>query len=210
LLAGLITAACLVGFASAEEPPKPADGHAAPAAGHADASHDGHGEKGNIFDGGIGNVVWTTLIFGVVVAVLGSKAWPQVLKALRDREDSIRVSLENAKREREESQKLLAQYQRQIDEARKEATAIVEEGRRDAAETRRRLQDEARKESDEMLARAKREIQLASDTAIKELYDKTADLAVNVAGGIVRKELNADDHRRLVSESLERMKAARN
>ena len=34
---------------------------------------------------------------------------------------------------------------------------------------------EARKEGEEMIARARREIQLAKDTAVKELYDRTAE-----------------------------------
>jgi F-type H+-transporting ATPase subunit b len=180
-------------------------------AGSADAAQaDPHAKQPNIFGGGIGNMIWTTIIFAIVVVVLRNKAWPQLLKALNDREQSIRTSLENAKREREAAEKLLADYKRQIDQARVEATAIVDEGRRDADAVRRRIQEEARRESDEMVARARREILLARDTAIKDLYDSTAELAVQVAGGIIRKELRADDHRSLVTESLERMKASQN
>lgn len=164
----------------------------------------------DIFSGNIGNMIWTTIIFAIVLVILGKYAWPAIVKALADREHAIRTSLENARKERIEAEKLLAQYKEQIDKARVEATAIVEEGRRDAEEVRRRSVGEAKREADEMLARAKREIQLASDAAIKDLYDRTADLAVQVAAGIVRKELRADDHRALVTESLERMKAARN
>jgi F-type H+-transporting ATPase subunit b len=197
----------LAAFASASvaqdhKPAKPADGHAADA--HAPAG------GGNIFAGDLGNMIWTTIIFGIVVVILGTKAWPVILKTLHEREEAIRGSLEKAAREREEAEKLLAKYREQIDKARVEATAIVEEGRRDAAETRRRLQEEAAKESAEMIARARQEVKLAADTAIKELYDRTAELAVQVAGSIVSKELNPDDHRRLVTESLERMKVSKN
>jgi F-type H+-transporting ATPase subunit b len=187
---------------AAEEPQPAASGP------HALDAH--AGEKPSVFAGGIGNAIITLIIFGVVVYVLGKKAWPPLLKTLNEREDAIRTSLENARREREEAEKLLAKYKQQIDEARAEATAIVEEGRRDATEVRRRMQEEARKDADEMLARAKREIRLATDTAIKDLHDQTAELAVQVAGGIIRKELRADDHKGLVTESLERMKASKN
>lgn len=191
----------------------PAAEHATGAANPAGtAEHAGGGhEKATVFAGGIGNALVTLVIFGIVVYVLGTRAWPPLLAALNEREKTIRSSIENARREREESAKLLAQYQVQLDKARQEATAIVEEGRRDAEVVRRKLNDDARREADETIARAKREIQLATDAAIKELYDKTADLAVQVAGGIIRKELKADDHRALVKESLERMgQASRN
>ena len=186
---------------------QPAAEQVSGAAPHATGEHAAgeHGEKGTVFAGGLGNAIVTLIIFGIVVYVLGTKAWPPLLAALNEREKSIRSSLENARREREESSKLFAQYQAQLDRARQEATAIVEEGRRDAEVVHRKIQDDARREAEETLARARREIQLATETAIRELYDRTADLAVQVAGGIIRKELKADDHRALVQESLERM-----
>jgi F-type H+-transporting ATPase subunit b len=187
---------------AAEEP------HAPAATTHASDAHEG--EKSSVFAGGIGNAIISLIIFGIVISVLGTKAWPPLLRVLHEREQSIHTALENAKREREAAEKLLAEYKRQIDQARVEATSIVDEGRRDADAVRRRIQDEARRESDEMVARARREIQLATDSAIKDLYDRTAELAVQVAGGIIRKELRADDHRALVTESLERMKASQN
>lgn len=163
-----------------------------------------------LFEGGIGNSIITLIIFSIVVAVLGRYAWPRLIRTLDERESQIRGTLEQARRERIEAEKLLAEYRRQIDQAREEATAIVEEGRRDATEVRRRIQEEARREAQEMINRAKREIQLARDAAIKELYDRSADLAVELASGIIARSLTVEDHRRLVSETLERMKAARN
>ena len=59
-----------------------------------------------------------------------------------------------------------------------------------------------------MIERARRGNRLATDAAVKELYDQTAELAVKLAGGIVRKELSPADHRRLIAESLDRMRSA--
>jgi F-type H+-transporting ATPase subunit b len=168
------------------------------------------GGAAGLFEGGIGNSIITLIVFGIVVAVLGKYAWPRLIKTLDERESQIRGALEQARQERIEAEKILAEYRRQIDHAREEATAIVEEGRRDAAEVRRRMQEEARREAQEMIERARREIQLARDAAVKELYDRSADLAVELASRIIARSLTADDHRRLVSETLERMKAARN
>ncbi len=145
-----------------------------------------------------------------MVFILGRFAWKPLLGALQKREEFIRKSIEDAKKERQEADKLLVRYKEQIDKAREEATAIVEEGRRDAEEVRKRLQHEARKEADETIARGKREIELASANAIKEIYDRTANLAVEVAGRIVDKTLSPEDHQGLVAESLERMKASAN
>ncbi len=154
--------------------------------------------------------LWPTIIFVVVMYVLMTKAVPPLRKLLADRAEGIRHALENARRERAEAETLLVKYREQIDRAKRETDEILAEGRRDAEALKVRVAAEARAESEAALARARREIQLATDTAVKSLYDKTADIAVDLAAEIMRRELNADDHRRLVGESIRRMEAAKN
>lgn len=173
----------------------------------AEAEHGG--EQTMLFsDADIGNFVISLVIFALVILVLGRIAWRPLLKVLNERARMIQESLENARREREEAKRLLGQYQAQLDKAREEAAAIIEEGRRDGEAVRRRLHEEARQQANEITERARREIRLATEAAIKELYDHTAELAVKLAGGIIRKELSPEDHRRLVAESMDRMRSA--
>lgn len=192
------------------EPNQEAAAHEPAAAAHGDAGHGeaagAHGEP-NILSGDLGNIFFTALIFLIVVAVLGKFAWKPVLSVLQEREKTIRESLEHAKRERVEAEVLLAKYTKQIEAARTEASKIVDAGRRNAEEVARKVQDDARKEAGEMVNRALREIQLATDTAKEEVYDLAAELAVDVAGRIIRKKLSPEDHQELVRESLERMRA---
>lgn len=154
--------------------------------------------------------IWTIAVFVGLLLILRFAAWDKILKALQDREKFIRESIDGARREREEADKLLAKYKSQIDHARVEATAIVEEGRRDAEDVKRRIQEEARKESEEMIARARREIEIAGADAMKKIYDQAAELTVELAGRVIGKALSADDHRRLVAESLERSRSSGN
>lgn len=185
LLASLLTsAACVPALAAAE-----------------------HGDETNIFNADIGNFVFTLIIFGALIFILGKFAWKPLLNVLNEREKLLRESLERAQRQRRDAEKLLADYQAQLAKAREEATAIVAEGRRDAEVLRRKLHEQARQEADEVLARARREIQLATDSARKLLQDEVADLAVRVAGRVLRKELSPADHRALVAESLKEMQA---
>src|SRR5438876_241651 len=52
------------------------------------------------------------------------------------------------------------------------------------------------------LDRAKREINVAKDTALKELYERSADLAIAMAGNVLRRELTPRDQEQLVQEAL--------
>ncbi len=164
------------------------------------------GGEGNIFAGDLGNVVWTLVIFGLVLWVLGRYAWGPLLEGLQKRERFIRDSLEAAKRDRDEAEIRLKEYTEKLTAARAEATAIVDEGRRDAEVVKRRIEEEARQAADEMVARAKREIDLAKQTAIVELYATSASLATDIASRIVRRELRVEDNERLLRESIDALR----
>ena len=166
------------------------------------AAPEGEGGGGNIFAGDIGNVLWTLVIFFLVLGVLRKYAWDPLLDSLKAREDFIRESLETAKKDRDEAEVRLRQYDEKLTEARAEATAIVEEGRRDAEVLRQRIEEEARAEAEKMVQRAKREIGIAKETAVKELYTLSGTLATTIASRIVARELTAEDHERLIDDSI--------
>lgn len=159
-------------------------------------------EHGNPFKGDVGNAIWTMVIFGAVVIVLGKFAWSPILTSLQKREDFIRDALQQAKQDRDEAEKRLAEYTQRINSARAEATAIVEEGRRDADALKRKLEEDAKAEAQAIMDRSRREISIATETATKQLYTLTAKLATEAASRIIRKELTAKDHERLISESV--------
>lgn len=145
---------------------------------------------------------FTIAVFVILLVILRGAAFKPILRALQNREDFIRESLDHAKKDREQAEARLKEYSDKIEAARAEASAIVEEGRRDAEVLKAKIDENAKNEADATLERAKREIELAKDTAIKELYDRTANLATDVASRIIRKEMNAADHERLVAESI--------
>lgn len=167
----------------------------------------GGGEGGvSPFSGDVGNALWTVVIFVLVVVVLGKFAWRPILGALQKREEFILDSLSRAKREREEAEAQLRAYTEQLQAAGAKASAIVEEGRRDAEVLKRKIEEDAKAEAARLIERAKREIGIASDTAIKQIYDLSAVLATEVASKVIRKEVSAKEHAHLIAESLEELR----
>jgi len=157
------------------------------------------------FAGDVGVALWTLVIFILVVVVLGKFAWGPILGALQKREDFIADSLEQARKDREEAEARLKEYTEQVAKAKAEAAEIVQEGRRDAEVLHGKIEVDAKAEAAAMIERAKREIGIATDTAIKELYEVSGKLAVDVASRIIRKELNEKDHERLIADSIEEL-----
>lgn len=149
---------------------------------------------------------FTIAVFVILLIILRSFAFKPILKALQSREEFIAKSIHDADDAAKKAQKLLADYQQQLDAARADASAIVEEGRRDAEVVKRRVHDEARAEAEALIARAKREVGIARDTAVRELYDLGARLATEVAGKLIAREINPADHERLIADSIAELK----
>ena len=210
---------CLVGPGAIAPASALQDDHA-PATGHeeattqaVDSAHGGDGAASHaeptIFTGDLGNIIWSLVTFLIVLVVLGKFAWGPILGVLQKREDFIRDSLEQAKRDRDDAAAQLASYEKKQADSKAEASAIVEEGRRDAEVLKRKIEADAKAEADAAVERAKREIGLATDTARRELYDLAAKLATDVASQIINEELDPSKHERLIAESIEQIEKAR-
>ena len=165
-------------------------------------------EAPSLFAGDLGNSAWTLVIFVIVLIVLGKFAWGPILSGLQSRETFIREALESAKHDREAAEARLKEYEQKLAASRAEATAIVEEGRRDAEVVKRRIEAAAKEETDKMIERAKREIQIATDTAVKELYTRSAKLATQLAAQVIGRELSPQDHQRLISQAIDGIEGA--
>jgi F-type H+-transporting ATPase subunit b len=160
----------------------------------------------NLFAGDIGNAIWTLVIFLTVILVLGKFAWGPMLSGLQRREQFIRDSLEQAKQDREAAQAQLEEYNKKLDTATAEALKVVEEGRRDAEVVKERIEEKARSEAEQMVERAKREIDLAKQTAIKELYETSIKLGSDIASRLLEREITAKDHEDLIADSIDHLK----
>ena len=164
------------------------------------------GEGGaNPFAGDVGTAVWTVVIFVMVLVVLGKFAWGPILDGLQSREDFIKDSLGKAKADREAAEERLREYEERLSSARAEATSIVEEGKRDAEEVRRTIEEQAKVSADEMIERAKREIKIAQETAVKEIYEGGTRISIEIASKVLRREIDGAEHRRLIDEAIERL-----
>lgn len=152
------------------------------------------------------NAAWALGVFFVLLAILGRYAWKPVMKALRDREQAIADIVGDAERRGQESEKLLSDYRARLEAVHSEASKMLELARTQAAAAREDILKQAKEAASATVTRAQREIEIAKRDALQQIYQTTAELATAVAGKILHRELKPDDHRRLVTESLEKLK----
>src|SRR5205823_13920536 len=86
--------------------------------------------------------------------------------------------------------------------ATEQVRAILDEARRNAQAAADEIVKKAQAEAQASRKRAEREIGNARDQALAEIWTKTADLAVTVAGRVLAREMNPEDHHRLVQVAL--------
>lgn len=201
LAAGLALAPVL---ASAQEP-HGADTHAVDAHGAEEAAH----AAPSLFSVEPGLLIWTIITFIVVLIVLRLTAWGPMMKALAERENRISGAIAEADRIKSEAESLLARYETLLDKAKDEARGILDEARKDGLALRDGIREKAQEEAEEFKARAHREIELAKDGAVQELWDTAAGLSTDLATRILGRTLDGADQDRLVRELIQEMKSGR-
>jgi len=152
--------------------------------------------------------IWTVVVFLGLLFVLTKFAWTPLLKALHAREEHFEHVLHETERARNESESLLAEHRRLMAEASTEVKGLLEKARNDAQANAEQIVKSAQAEAEASRERAKREIVVARDQALTEIWSKTADLAVSVAGKVLAKQIGDDDHRRLVENAISELPEA--
>lgn len=146
--------------------------------------------------------IYTFLVFLVLFGVLWRFAWGPIVTGLEKREQGIAANIEEARRCRDEAKLLLQQYEAKLAEAQNEVREILDEARRDAEHTQQEILANARAEADRERKRSLNEIETATAQALKQLAERSTNLAVDLAGKIVRAQLNPEDHNRLINEAV--------
>lgn len=152
-----------------------------------------------------GLFIWTIVTFLVLLALLTKFAWRPLLEALERRREQVRKSLHDAHRAREELQRLQRESEETIRKTRLEAQAILVRGREDGERLREEITRSARAEADTLIRNAQREIQLETDSALRQIRDQAADLSVTIASKLIERNLTSEDNQRLIDEAVRQL-----
>jgi len=154
-----------------------------------------------------GLIIWTLVIFGILLFVLAKTAWPAILKQIEEREHRIKADLDAAAKANAEAHALLAEYQSQVAAAKEEAAEIVAQARAAGEKVREEIVAKGRAEQEQLLERARHEIRLEKDRAVDELRREVVELSLAAAGKVIERNLDTEADRKLVREFLASMPA---
>jgi len=150
----------------------------------------------------IGLLFWMLVTFLTVFFLLKKFAWKPILNMLQEREDSIEQALKSADKAREKMEKLQADNQRILNEARSEREKIF----REAHEVKDKIIGEAREQAirdkDKIMNDARASIEAEKNMAIREIRNTAAELSVQIAEKLLRHELSNDQKQKKLVEQL--------
>lgn len=140
------------------------------------------------FDPGL--IIWTTIIFTLLLVVLKKFAWKPILSAVDERNKSIEDALKAAEKAKEEMALLNTDNERILKEARKERDSLLKEAR----EIKEGIISEAKKnatlEADKIIVSAKSQINNDKMKALVELKNHIAGLSIEMTEKILKSELS--------------------
>ena len=153
-----------------------------------------------------GLFVWTILTFLLLLTVLAKFAWKPLLKILKEREDLIRTSLEDAEKAQTELAKLNAEGEEIINKARAEAQEILSLGKSSAVKMKEETLNDAKQKAKAITKDAEKQIQVEKEKAIAEIKSEVVNISLSVAEKLIKKNLSAEDNKALIDESLSHVK----
>ena len=190
--------------------------HADHATGQAHAEGAAHGEGGHeqapLIPSPTDRVtqlqaLWVLIIFILLLVILYPTAWRGVLAGLKAREERIRKDIADAEAARKRAETTLREYNTKLAAAETEVRDMIAKATADAERAATAVRARAQQEAEETKDRAIKDIDAAAKQAMADVYEQTAGLATSVAEKILRRNLNADDQRDLVNQSLEQLQA---
>lgn len=162
-----------------------------------------HEPSGGPFNINPGLIIWTLVVFGLLLFILWRWGFPVLVKSVEERERRIQKQLEDAEKANAEAQRLLDEHKKQIAAARTEAQDILAKAKTVAQKERETLLAKAREEYEALLARARKDIDAEKEKAIQALRREAVDLSIAAASRVIEANLDTDANRRLVTEFLE-------
>ena len=154
-----------------------------------------------------GLFIWTILTFLTLLALLAKFAWRPLLQALETRQAAIAKSLDDAKKAREELERLQRESAQMMAAARAEAEAVVSRSRADAETLREDLRQKARAEAAAIVKNAQGQIQLETQRAMQQIRHEAVEISVAIASKILQRQVTSSDNAALIEETLRQVES---
>ncbi len=153
----------------------------------------------------LSTILFVSVSFLVLLLALKKFAWGPVVNMMQDRENKIASDIDNAEMSKIEADKLEKQRQMELKQSRTEAQKIIAQAKDTAENNAHGILLEAQEHATRIKKQAQEDLRIERDRMIDEAKKEVADLSIEIAAKILKKELSASTHQELIQTSIEKL-----
>ncbi|MEJ1299254.1 F0F1 ATP synthase subunit B [Latilactobacillus sakei] len=151
----------------------------------------------------LGDSLFVLVVFIILVALVGKFAFGPVSKMMRERSNKITNDLDSAAQSREDAAKLAAQRATELKSSKSEAVEIVNTAKQNGEKQREGMVTLAQEEVQTLKQNAKKDIEQSRLDALNSARDDVAQLSIEIASKLIKKELSVTDQKSLINSYIE-------
>lgn len=141
----------------------------------------------------------------ILFAFLSFILFEPVKKLLAQRQERIKNDIEQAKKDKEASATMKAEYEERLKKVDKEVEEILSSARKKAKKRENEIIGEAQEEAARILARANQEIELEKAKVKDEMRKEIINVATAMASKLVAESIDSSKQDALIDETLKEM-----
>jgi len=148
------------------------------------------------------NLLWQIINFLIVMYVLNRFLFAPVGDILRKRQQDIAELYKKIENEKNDAEQLKKFHDEKIKKIELEIDELKRKEIKDAQVAREEILEEARKEAQQIMDKGKAKLEIETKKELDKLQDHLADLSVRIASKILKEEINADKHKKMVGDFI--------
>ena len=154
-----------------------------------------------------GTFIVELIIFIALIVIMGKKIIPPVTRALAERQERIRASLDAADQARVDAAAADDERRAVLEDARLKAREVVGEANRTAEAVRVDFQTRGQTEYERIVGSAEAEVALARQRAVEEAASRLGEITMDVVERVIGRKVNAANHDDLITEAVSALRA---
>ncbi|UQS85143.1 F0F1 ATP synthase subunit B [Apilactobacillus apisilvae] len=151
----------------------------------------------------IGNILFTAIIFLVLMWLIKHFAWKPLSEMMTQRADKISNDITSAEKSRKDAEELAKKREDALSKSHEDANTIISDAKTSAQKQGEQIVSEARNDAQSVKASAQKDIEQERKDALANTKDDVANLSVEIASKIIQKELKSDDQKALIDSYIE-------
>ena len=175
-----------------------------------EGGHGEHGEHGEAHGHGYSRSQWMDLLYRTInfllfAFIIVKFAGKPLVNALRQREEKIKVTMDQLEKEKEKARQVYLEYEAKLAQLEKEKEKIIQEFIAMGEREKEKIIEMAKKTAEQIKESAKKAAEQEVKSVKEQLRAEVAEIAAELAEEVIKKNFTPQDQKKIVEEYLTKL-----